>query len=185
MDGGERLRLFVGLPLPEDTVERLVAWQREALGAPRGARIVPSGNLHVTLAFLGGRPATDVAAVAAAVCEAGASAAAPVFRVARYREGARVGMLVLDDEERRAGALAERMFAGLETLGLYERERREWLPHVTVVRFRERLRLRPPLPDLGRFSPSEVALYHSVLRPTGAQYEIRESVALGGTNLGS
>jgi hypothetical protein len=54
-----------------------------------------------------------------------------------------------------------------------------------VLRFRERPRLRPALPDLGAVGPSEVALYHSVLRPTGAQYEIRESVALGGSHLGS
>jgi hypothetical protein len=30
------------------------------------------------------------------------------------------------------------------------------------------------------FSPSEAALYHSVLRPDGAQYEVLEAVALGG-----
>jgi len=28
--------------------------------------------------------------------------------------------------------------------------------------------------------PSDAALYHSVLRPTGAQYEVLERVALGG-----
>jgi hypothetical protein len=49
-----------------------------------------------------------------------------------------------------------------------------------VARFRERPRLTPAVPDLGSFSPSEVALYHSVLRPAGAQYEILVSVALGG-----
>src|SRR5215211_4532760 len=58
--------------------------------------------------------------------------------------------------------------------------RRAWLPHVTVLRFRERPRLRPELPDLGEVSPSEAAVYSSVLRPTGAQYEILESVPLGG-----
>ena len=65
-------------------------------------------------------------------------------------------------------------------LGVYERERKRWLPHVTVLRFRRPPRLTPPLPDLGRVSPSEVALYHSVLRPTGAQYEILESFHLLG-----
>jgi hypothetical protein len=49
-----------------------------------------------------------------------------------------------------------------------------------VLRFRERPRLRPSLPDLGRFSPSDAAVYLSRLRPTGAQYEVVESVALGG-----
>ena len=90
-------------------------------------------------------------------------------------------MVVFDDAEGRAARLAGNVFAGLEKLGVYERERRAWLPHVTVLRFRARPpRLGPELPDLGPVSPSEVALYHSVLRPSGAQYEILESVALGG-----
>jgi 2'-5' RNA ligase len=63
---------------------------------------------------------------------------------------------------------------------VYTPERRAWLPHVTVLRFRTPPRLRLDAPDLGEVSPSEAALYHSVLRRTGAQYEIRESVPLGG-----
>ncbi len=104
----------------------------------------------------------------------------PVLEAVRYRETRSVGMVVLNDEAGRATHLAERLAARLAALGVYEPERRAWLPHVTVVRFRDRPRLRPSLPDFGPVSPSEVALYHSVLRRGGAQYEIRESVPLGG-----
>ena len=52
-------------------------------------------------------------------------------------------MLVLADPSGRATALAGRVQSGLEQLGVYERERRPWLPHVTVLRFRERPRLEP------------------------------------------
>jgi 2'-5' RNA ligase len=89
-------------------------------------------------------------------------------------------MLVLDDREGRAAALADDLHGRLERLGVYERERRAWLPHLTVARFRSPPRLRPALPDLGEVSPSEAAVYLSRLRPGGAQYEILESVALGG-----
>jgi 2'-5' RNA ligase len=89
-------------------------------------------------------------------------------------------MLVLDDEGGRAGALAADVQERLERLGAYRPERRPWLPHVTVLRFRQRPRLLPQLPGLGAISPSEAAVYHSVLRPTGARYEVVESVALGG-----
>jgi len=110
-----------------------------------------------------------------------ARAARPaVLTAARYRETRSVGMVVLDDEDGRAAGLADAVAQGLETLGVYRREQRAWLPHVTVLRFRRAPRLAPPPPDLGRVSPSEVALYHSVLRPTGAQYEILQSVPLGG-----
>jgi 2'-5' RNA ligase len=89
-------------------------------------------------------------------------------------------MVVFDDEAGHATRLAGDLATRLERLGVYEPEKRPWLPHVTVLRFRRPPRLRPDPPDLGPVSPSEVALYHSVLRRAGAQYEIRESVPLGG-----
>jgi RNA 2',3'-cyclic 3'-phosphodiesterase len=179
--GRERLRLFVALVLPEDARDHLVAWQQRALGDVGGVRIVPPENLHVTIAFLGGKSASDVDPILGVVREAGAGATPPALTASRYRETRSVGMVVFEDKGSRAAALAEDLFTGLESLGVYEREKREWLAHVTVLRFRGRPpRLAPPLPDLGPVSPSEVALYHSVLRPSGAQYEIVESVALGG-----
>jgi RNA 2',3'-cyclic 3'-phosphodiesterase len=180
VEGGERLRLFVALPLPGDTVERLVAWQHEALTGARDARIVPPGNLHVTIVFLGSRTADDVGPLVRELRAAAAGIEPPVLAARGYRETRSVGMVVLDDEGGRATELAGRVSESLAGLGVYEPERRPWLAHVTVLRFRRPPRLRPEPPDLGRVSPSEVALYHSVLRRTGAQYEIRESVPLGG-----
>ena len=175
VEGRDRLRLFCGFRLAEDVLDRLERWQREQL---RG-RVVERGNLHVTLAFLGSRPAGDVERVAGAL--ASVPAFEPLaFRVRRYRETRSVGMLVLDDVTGNAAPAAARVHELLEGLGVYERERRPWLPHVTVLRFRKPPRLAPPVPDLGTFGPSEVAVYHSLLRPGGAQYEILETVALGG-----
>jgi RNA 2',3'-cyclic 3'-phosphodiesterase len=176
----ERIRLFAALPLPEDTVGRLAAWQHEKLAGAPDTRIVPPGNLHVTLAFLGPRPVSELDDVVKALRQAGGTAVRPVLAAASYRETRSVGMLVLEDEDGRATRLAERVGEDLERLGVYRREARRWLPHVTVLRFRRAPRLRPEVPDLGQVSPSEVALYHSVLRPTGAQYEILQTVPLGG-----
>jgi 2'-5' RNA ligase len=179
--GRERLRLFVALVLPADTVDRLVAWQGKELAGAGEARIVPRENLHVTIAFLGGRPAAEADPIFELLCGLARVAKRPVLAPSRYRETRSVGMVVFEDEDYRAGKLAQDVFTGLEQLGVYEREKRPWLSHVTVLRFRGRPpRLSPALPELGVVSPSEVALYHSVLRPSGAQYEIVESVALGG-----
>ena len=68
----------------------------------------------------------------------------------------------------------------LEALAVYERERRPWLPHVTVTRFRKPLGLDPALPEVEPFSPSDAAVYLSRLHPSGAQYEVLESFGLGG-----
>jgi 2'-5' RNA ligase len=180
VEGHERIRLFVALRLPAEILERLSAWQHAELAAVQDARIVPSGNLHVTLAFLGSRPATDVGPILDLLRGVTSEAERPLLAADSYRETRSVGMVRLEDDGDRATTLAGSVGEGLERLGVYERERRAWLPHVTVLRFRRPPRLRPRPPDLGRFSPSEVALYHSVLRPTGAQYEVVESIPLGG-----
>ena len=57
--------------------------------------------------------------------------------------------------------------------------RRPWLPHITVLRFRERPGLDPPLPTVGRFTPSGAAALLSRLHPSGARYEVLESCSLG------
>ena len=162
MPGDAKTRLFCALPLPDDTVERLVAWQREL---PAGAfRLVPPENLHVTLAFLGTRSASEVPAICGALREAAEAAERPSLRVAQYRETRSVGMLALDDEGGRAASLAADLADRLERLGVYRAEARPWLAHLTVVRFRVPPRLTAPLPDLGEVSPSDAAVYSSVLR---------------------
>jgi 2'-5' RNA ligase len=180
VESRERLRLFVALLLPDEAVTRLAEWQSCELAGRRGVRVVPAENLHVTMAFLGGRPPSDLAGIAQIMRETAREAVQPLLEPVLYRETRSVGMIVLSDENDRANRLAERLFDGLEDLGVYEREGREWLPHVTVVRFHERPRLAPPLPDLGRVVSSEMAVMISRLRPSGAQYEVLESVPLGG-----
>ena len=176
-EGRERLRLFCALRLPDDTLDRLERWQADHLAA---GRAVARDHLHVTLAFLGSRPAGELEAISGALREAAAGAGEIVFSALHYRETRSVGMVVLGDEMGESGRLAEDLFGRLETLGVYERERRPWLPHVTVLRFRSQPRLDPPVPDLGAFRPSDAAVYMSALRPTGAQYRVLESVPLGG-----
>ena len=178
VSGDARARLFCALRLPDATLDALERWQR-TLRVSSGVRLVTRENLHVTLAFLGGRPVEDVERVASAL-ESFPGFGPFVFRARTYRETRSVGMLVLDDVTGTVGVAAERLHDALELLGVYERENRPWLPHVTVLRFRERPRLRPPVPDLGAFAPSDAAVYLSRLRPGGAQYEVLESFALGG-----
>ena len=175
MAGDERLRLFLGYRLPADVVDALAQWQQHEIRE----RVVPRGNLHVTLAFLGHRPADELSAVLDVLGRAAAESGPPVFEVTGYRETCSVGMLTLRDREDVAAGLAARLHADLAALGVYEPERRPWLPHVTVTRFRERPRLRPALPSLEWVS-SDAAAFLSRLHPSGARYEVLESFRLGG-----
>jgi len=178
--GDERLRLFLGLRLPGGALDAVEAWQRQHL---ESVRVVPRTQLHVTLAFLGHRPAGELPGVLAALRAAAGTVTGEIrLRPVRYRETRSVAMLVLDDEGGRAGALAADLHARLESLGVYRREARPWLPHLTVGRFRERPGLRPELAAMGTcvLIPSDASAYLSRLRPTGAEYEVLESAALGG-----
>jgi 2'-5' RNA ligase len=176
--GDERLRLFFGLRLPEEAAAALAGWAAGSLAG--GGRLVAEEHLHVTLAFLGARPAAELAALRQALVDTAGRAGVPELAVSRYRETRSVGMLVLDDDGGRATDFALELQAELERIGVYRPEGRPWLPHVTVLRFRERPRLTPSPPALAPFSPSDAALYHSVLRPSGAQYRVIEAASLGG-----
>jgi 2'-5' RNA ligase len=172
----ERLRLFLALRLPDDTLESLVAWQARQLS---GGRLAPRDNLHLTLAFLGSRPEGELQPILDLLGWAARDAEPAALEVTGYRETRSVGMLTLLDVSGAAAALAERLHGELEELGVYRRETRPWLPHVTVLRFRQRPRLRPETPELGWVS-SDAAAFLSRLHPSGALYEVLKSFRLGG-----
>ncbi len=50
------MRLFAALPLPENTADTLERWCRGWLEGRPGVRLVPRGNLHLTLKFYGEYP---------------------------------------------------------------------------------------------------------------------------------
>ncbi len=172
--GDERLRLFLALVVPDDVQSELAAWGRRHLD--RGRRL---DSFHVTLAFLGSRPKRELGAIVDVLRGCAAAATAFMLEPERYRETRTVGMLVLRDPSGEATRLAGALHEGLESIGVYEREERSWLPHVTVLRFRERPRLSPPLPEIAPFAPSGAAALLSRLHPKGARYEVLESCSLG------
>lgn len=182
--GDDRIRLFCGLQPSDETVACLAAWQAANL-PPDAGRIVPPEHLHVTLAFLGHRPAGEAAAIGAEL-RAAAAAAAPVdLRPVRYRETRSVGMVVFEDANGAATALAEDVQERLDRLGAYRREARRWLPHVTVVRFRQPAGLQVETPNRCSIGDVRASLYRSLLgrgpgENRGARYEVLETAALGG-----
>jgi RNA 2',3'-cyclic 3'-phosphodiesterase len=175
--GDERIRLFCALQLPDEALAELGAWQAKHLSE---GRIVPPGNLHVTLAFLGARPAGDVPAIVAELAAASAAGGPCELRPLRYRETRSVGMIVCDDVSGEATAVAEALQSRLAALGVYRREARKWLPHITVARFRKPEGVRSDLANMCSIHVVRSALYRSTLEPGGARYDALETAALGG-----
>ena len=179
VEGDDRLRLFLALELPTDVVDGLVSWGKRHLVGVR-----PVSSLHVTLAFLGDQPRPVLEPIVRILREE--AAATKPFRLepVRYRETRSVAMLVLADPSGEAAQLADRLQRRLEAADVYRREARPWLPHVTVLRFRERPLLDPPLPEIGPFAPSGASaflsrLHGSAHRALGARYEVLESCSIG------
>jgi 2'-5' RNA ligase len=174
VEGDALLRLFLALEIPDDVVLAIASWAERHL--VRGRR---PETFHVTLAFLGSQPREALPGITGALRQEAAATTPFALTPVRYRETRSVGMLVLDDPSGEATRLAGRLHTRLEKLGVYEPERRRWLPHLTVLRFREQPRLDPPLPEIGPFVPSGAAAFLSRLHPSGARYEVLESCSLG------
>lgn len=179
MESGERIRLFCALDLPAGARSELAAWAATSVGH-RG-RVVPAEHLHVTLAFLGHRPAGEVPAILRELHAASAAARPAELRPLRYRETRSVGMIVLEDVGGAATALAVDLHGRLERLGVYRREARSWLPHITVLRDPKGEGDRPEVANTCSIHVVRSALYRSSLAPGGARYFALETAALGGS----
>ena len=166
----DRLRLFVAGDLPVETRRAVEAWQHHALEGREGLRL--NHALHITLAFLGTVAAARVpdltealAQVRVRPCEV--AVAEPVFLPARGAK--RVVVLRLTEPAGELARLQADVASALAATGLFAPERRPWLPHLTVARFR---RLGQPFSlqnvNIPQFCVVRVVLYSSLLERAGA-----------------
>jgi 2'-5' RNA ligase len=176
-------RLFVALDLPVPVRAVLAAFRARA--DPALWRPVADEALHVTLVFLGHRPAGEAERIATVVraCAgeaAGLALGAPLLLPPRR---ARVLCAEVVDGAGALGALQGRLARELAAAGLHEPERRAYRPHATVARLRAGARaprvLPPEGPEPVGFAGEAVTLYRSHLSPAGARYEPVERVPIG------
>jgi|SRR5215208_146391 len=176
-------RLFVALDLPAPARAALAAFRARA--DPALWRPVPDEALHVTLVFLGHRPAGDVERLAACVraCAGPAADLALGSGLLLPPRRARVLCAEVRDGSGALAALQGRLVRALAAADLHEPERRPYRPHATVARLRAGARAPRMTPRDGPervgFEGESVTLYRSRLSPSGARYEPVERVAIG------
>jgi RNA 2',3'-cyclic 3'-phosphodiesterase len=181
----ERVRLFVALELPSRVRSSLDAWRVDAAGSRDDLRLVGAGSLHVTLAFLGARAASELPDIAAAVSHPAVDLPAPRLRVAGVKpvppRRPRLFAFDLADPDGASAAVQAAVSEALSSAGFYKPEKRPFWPHVTFARVRRGVkRVEPisqPPPELD-FTARHVTLYRSHLSPRGARYEALERVEL-------
>jgi 2'-5' RNA ligase len=147
-------------------------------------RPVKPEALHVTLAFLGARPASDVELVKPLIVSGPAPPLALGSVLLLPPRRARVLTVELGDPTGSLGEIQSRISAGLEAAGVYTPEKRPFRAHVTIARLRPRVR--PPRTAPLEVEPLEfagrsVTLYVSRLHPSGARYEPLASASLSAT----
>jgi RNA 2',3'-cyclic 3'-phosphodiesterase len=171
-----RVRLFVALDLP-DPARAALGRFRDAAADPLVWRPLDAASFHVTLAFLGHRPADDVERVAGVLgdlppwdpppLELSGGLLLPPRR-------ARVLTVALADPGGGLAVLQAAVSAGLAAAGLHQPEARPFRAHVTVARLRSGARAPRELdvePEPLAFTAGAVTLYRSRLGRGGAVYE--------------
>lgn len=195
MSHGQTARLFLALDLPSGVREQLASWARAAASAlagargrgAAGARLLDPELMHLTLCFLGARPAEEIQALAAAVTAAAAPAlelslGAPLWLPPRHPRALAVA---IGDPDGALAGVRESMAEALAAAVPWEREHRRFRPHVTVARLSAGSaqvvpeRPLPPTPAIS-FPGDSVSLYRSWLSPAGASYERLATVQLAG-----
>lgn len=181
------MRIFAALDLPPPVKAELgAALDSLAVNHPE-FRWTSEENLHITLLFMGELDTRRAALFAEAVEEAAQSTEPIHVRAGALRtlpagKAARTLVLSFEEGGEKIAALAARIERNLARLAKYEacpfpaREKRPFLPHITIARKREALAALFPAeaaaPFQGEAVLERVSIYQSRLLRTGAEYTL-------------
>lgn len=177
-------RLFIAVPLPEELKKRLAQVQRQLKGSGLPLRLPRPESLHVTLAFLGERPAESLEPLRDAVLSVSRTCG-PFFCRCTGLGGfpsahrARVIWAGLD-EDRKWTELHRKLHRVLDEAS------DRFHPHITLARLRGRpgditgLAQRLRQESWGRLPVDRMVLYQSELKANGALHTPLVQVRLTG-----
>jgi 2'-5' RNA ligase len=198
------VRLFVAIDIDEEIRRRIAAFIDAMRGAAPLARWQGVGNLHVTLKFLGETPIERVESVKQSLSSVAHAPVEIQFTGCGFFPNARSARVFWAGVESgdALASLASQIDDKISRLG-FEREQREFHPHLTLAR--ASLRSGQPAsgdphqptrrsgsalgslaqsipksgPEFGRMTAHEFYLYESKLSPRGAQYTKMARFPLG------
>ena len=176
------IRSFIAIDLPDATRQGLAAVQEQLRQSRGGVRWVKPSSIHLTLKFLGNIQAAQVEDIALAVAQEirdqpPITLGAAGLGAFPSRRKPRVIWIGMEGEVQRLTRIQSRVENALEPLS-FVREKRPFRPHLTIGRVKDRRRLQSlidamaelKIPEFDSFDVTEIILYKSDLRPTGAIY---------------
>ncbi|MBN1289869.1 MAG: RNA 2',3'-cyclic phosphodiesterase [Actinobacteria bacterium] len=176
------MRLFIGIPLDAASRRRISKACDFLKECVQDTRWVKPENLHITMKFLGDTPGTMVPEIAEVLHMAS------VYLPFEMKLGgigafsslgsARVIWVGAYDDSGTVHKIYKEIERGMSRLG-YPGEKREYSPHVTVGRSRNKpVRIDNDVAarykDLSILTVDEIILFQSDLRSSGAEYSIIE-----------
>jgi RNA 2',3'-cyclic 3'-phosphodiesterase len=180
----DSMRLFVGIGLPTSVAQDLINGARNSLaqisGTDRQLRWIPAEDVHLTLYFLGSIESARLGQIQKRLAEVcGTRLYLKMDGIDIFAKG---GILIVKVEPKaHLLELAERVAIAMDGCGV-ARERRPYIPHVTLARSKGRIPFRvhgesAPIFRQG-FEVSEFRLYESFTRSDGAQYQVLSTFRL-------
>jgi 2'-5' RNA ligase len=182
------VRLFVAISLSVELLDRFSALLQELRALAPLAKFVPTENLHLTLKFLGEVPHAKLDEVRSVLSTIRSEQPGALeFRALAFFPNERHPKVLWVDVESTTSlkSLAANIDRATHTLG-FPRETRAFTPHLTLARFYKPglpPKLRAAVTDhapstFGSLVVSNFCLIESKLKPSGAEYTIRESFPL-------
>lgn len=178
-------RIFIAIPVPSHLQ---VALSRVQMHSESGMRWVAPKNLHLTIRFLGDISEEQLERVYLAAVQAVQEAPGPftlqVAGIGAFPSAnqARVIWAGLSGDLKPLAQLYEIVQARLHEVG-FAFEKRPFRPHITLARLRDPAPLSPQLKRLqnqafGSWRIDTLQVIESKLKPTGAQYVVRQQYVL-------
>ncbi len=178
------MRLFFAFDLPEEI--RRVLWKFSTDNfMDSSSKIVPAENIHVTLKFLGEVSEKKLAGLRERAEKASSGILPFTAKIGDYRIlGGRVGCVQAEQVDKMFSLVCRRLEEELSGFG-FEKEKREYFPHVTLVRFKKvPIPAKTAVPLTPDFEVRYFKLYKSELTPEGAYYTSLENFPLKGEKNG-
>nr|MBO2489766.1 RNA 2',3'-cyclic phosphodiesterase [Gammaproteobacteria bacterium] len=172
----KRRRLFFALWPPEAQQQAIEATMRPHVEAVRG-RAIPARNLHVTLAFLGGVPASRFDAVISCAEAVRGEPFEIAFDQLETWGRARVLCVATSRIPTALARLEEQLRLNL-VRERFDIRQQKYRPHVTLARDVRRGDTRAPLVPV-RWRVQDFVLAESRPGPSGSEYEVIGRWALG------
>ena len=192
LDGLDRMRAFIGIEVSEAVRDASVRLASELRKSVKGARWIPPTNLHLTLRFLGETDEKRLKGMSQELVTTGAECVAfqlklqGLIALPNVRRP-RVLCVAVTNPPHEIGWLHGAVEEIARKHG-FPREERNFQPHLTVARFRKpEKELGPILSGLehrviGVVRVSDLVLFRSTLKPSGAVYGVVRRFPLAGNS---